>query len=128
MALVVGMMTVFAKLPAGSRLVLGSGGVLVLALIFLRERLLRAYLRSKEIHEETKERVMIAGIPDEIERLLAEIEPEAKQEWSIVDRFDLSERPIDELYGMLKEQAIERVVISPKGLEFGKVEAAVEAC
>ena len=128
MALVIGMMAMFARLPSGSRLVLGFGGVLVLVLIFLRERLMQAYLRSREIHDEAKERVLVAGISDEIDTLLAEIEPEAKQEWTIVDRFNLAERPIEELYDLLKAQAIERVVISPKGLEFGKVEVAVEAC
>lgn len=128
MALALGMMVLFARTPAGSRLVLGTGGIFVFILIFLRERLLRSYLRSKEIHDEVKERVVVAGIPEEIDALLEEIEPEAKRDWTIVGRFDLSQRPIEELYDMLKELSVERVVFSPKGTEFGKVEMAVEAC
>lgn len=128
MAFVIGMMIMFARTLAGSRLVLGAGGMFVFVLIFLRERLLRSHLRSKEIHDEAKERVVVAGIPEEIDTLLEEIEPEATRDWAIVGRFDLSQRPIEELYAMLKELSVERVVFSPKGTEFGKVEAAVEAC
>lgn len=128
MALVMGMMTLFARVPAGSRLVLSFGGGFVFALIFLRERLLRAYLRSKEIHEDAKERVVFAGKMDEIDAMLAGIGPEANSEWAIVGRYDLANQPLDELYGLLKEQSVGRVVFSPKGVEFGKVEAAVEVC
>lgn len=128
MAFALGMMTLFARVPAGSRLVLGMGGVLIFSFLLIRDRLLRVYLRSKEVHEDAKERVVFAGKPEEIETLLAEIAAETQSEWSIAGKFDLTERSIDELYELLKRESVGRVVFSPKGIEFQKIEAAVEAC
>ncbi len=128
MALAIGMMAVFARLGGGSRLVLGNGALFLLLLLLARFQVTRSHLRNRGVDDRHKERVVVAGIDNEIETLLEEIEPEVKQEWIIAGRFDLSNGSIEELCELLKEESVSRVIFSPAGIEFGRVAAAVECC
>lgn len=128
MALAIGIMAVFAKLAGGSRLVLGNGAVFVLCLLLLRFRLVRAWLRNRAVDEAHKERVVIAGDPAEVGGFLKELDGEVAREWHLVGHFDLGRSSTDELRELLKKESVARVIFSPKGIEFGKVAAAVEAC
>jgi exopolysaccharide biosynthesis polyprenyl glycosylphosphotransferase len=59
---------------------------------------------------------------------LNELNPEIVAGWKIVDHFDLETRDVHELFALLKEQAVSRVVFTAKNTEFEKVARAVEAC
>lgn len=128
MALAIGMMAVFAQLPGASRLILGMGGLFTLFVLFARDRLLHSFLKRRELSDYAKERVIIAGSDDEIETFLNGVEPDIRNLWKVVARFDLSLRPVEELYGLLKEQSVERVIFTARDTEFGKVAEGVEAC
>ncbi len=71
---------------------------------------------------------MVAGSGEEMTELLAELDPEIVSGWKIVDNFDLSKRDVSELFNLLKEQSVSRVVFAAKNTEFEKVARAVEAC
>lgn len=128
MALVIGMMAVFARLGGGSRLVLGNGAVFVLLFLLVRFQITRTHLRNREIDDGHKERVVVAGTDSEIDALLADIEPDVKQEWIIVGRYDLANGSTEDLCELLKSESVSRVIFSPSGTEFGRVAAAVETC
>jgi len=128
MALAIGMMVVFAQVSGASRLILSVGGILTLLILFARDRAVHAYLHRQELSDYAKERVIIAGSEEEIDVFLAEVEEDVAGLWKIVSRFDLSQRPVDELYGLLKQNSVERVIFVAKDTEFGKVAEGVEAC
>ena len=128
MALAIGMISIFAQLGGASRLILGIGGVLTVIVLMARDRAYQAYLRREALSDYAKERVVIAGSEEEIDQFLSEIDDETKGLWKIVARFDLSSAPVEELYAILKEGSVERVIFTARDTGFGKVAEGVEVC
>lgn len=128
MGLVLGLLTVFARLPEASRLILGFGAPFVGGLLVLRDRLTRKRLILLEKNEGNRERVLLAGSGEDLSDLYQELDPEVTGSWHIVERFDLTARPVEELYELLKTHPVERVIFATRGTEFDRVAQAVEAC
>ncbi len=127
-ALMIGMFAIFAKLLDTRRLVLGIGFILVFTLLFVRDRIVAARLKQHCQRDSCKERVVIAGSGGEMDELIAELDPEITGSWKIVEHFDLEERSVDELFSLLKNQSVSRVIFAAKETGFDKVARAVEAC
>lgn len=128
MALIISMLSVFARMPDTSRWVLGGGGILIFVLIFLRDRIVTAHLRHRGVRPDLKERVLLAGSEEGIQEILDGLDPDVEESMRIIDRFDLAESSVAELYDVLKTQSIERVIISAGDTSFDKVAECVEAC
>lgn len=126
--LLIGMFSVFAKLVDARRLILGFGLVFVFIFLLVRDRATRAWQRSRLRSGIGKERVIIAGNPDEIDNLITEFGPETVSDWNIVEKFDLRTRTVEDLYELLKAESVGRVLFATKNSEFEKVARAVEAC
>ncbi len=126
--LILGVFAVFAKQIEARRLVLGLGLIFMFIVLLLRDRVTAAWLRRRTQSEASKERIVIAGSGGEMRDLLAELDPEITSGWKVVDHFDLSTREVHELFSLLKEQSVSRVVFAAKNTEFEKVARAVEAC
>jgi exopolysaccharide biosynthesis polyprenyl glycosylphosphotransferase len=126
--LMLGLFAVFAKQADTRRLVLGLGLVFVFVLLLVRDRVTSAWLKRQTETDATKERIVVAGSGGEMKDLLAELDPEIVSGWKVVDHFDLSTREVHELFSLLKEQSVSRVVFAAKNTEFEKVARAVEAC
>lgn len=126
--LMIGMFAVFAKLLDTRRLVLGIGLMLVFFLLLIRDRVMTARLKRNGQLESSKERVILAGTGSETAALLAELDSEITSGWNIVEHFDLANRPVEDLFKLLKSQSVGRVIFATKETEFDKVARAVEAC
>ncbi len=126
--LIVGLFAVFAKVQGVRRLILGLGLVFMFLLILLRDRMTQIWLKRQTESETTKERIIIAGSGSEMAELLKEFDPAIVKGWKVVDQFDLATREVHELFTLLKNQAVSRVVFAAKNTEFEKVARAVEAC
>ncbi len=126
--LILGVFAVFAKQADTRRLVLGLGLVFVFILLLVRDRTTAAWLKRQTETDATKERIVVAGSGGEMKDLLAELDPEIVSGWKVVDHFDLNTREVQELFSLLKEQSVSRVVFAAKNTEFEKVARAVEAC
>lgn len=127
-SLFVGALTVFAQLPNASRLILGVGGLFVFLFLFARERALHSYLKSRNIREDLKERVVIAGNDEDIERFMDELDLEIREGLNVVGRFDIESSGVSELYRLVKEESVERVIFTAGDSGFAKVAECVEAC
>ena len=127
-ALMIGMFAIFAKLADTRRLVLGLGFLLVFVFVFLRDRVVVRRMRRAVLSEDAKERVIIAGSGDEMEHFLGELDPEITSGWKVIDLFDLEERPVEDLFALLKRDSVGRVVFTARETGFEKVARAVEAC
>jgi exopolysaccharide biosynthesis polyprenyl glycosylphosphotransferase len=125
--LVLGLFAVFAK-AFHSRIVLGSGLMFMFFLLLVRDRAAHLWLKRQVESDEMKERIIIAGSGNEMSDLLNELDPEITSGWKVVDHFDLGKREVHELFALLKDQSVSRVVFSAKDTEFEKVARAVEAC
>jgi exopolysaccharide biosynthesis polyprenyl glycosylphosphotransferase len=126
--LFIGVFAVFARIADARRLSLGIGLIVVFILLFVRDRLTQIWLRRRTESDATKERVVIAGSAGEMDELLAELDPEITSGWKIVEHFDLGKRDVTDLFKLLKEESISRVLFSARNTEFEKVARAVEAC
>ena len=126
--LILGIFAVFAQQADTRRLVLGLGLILVFFLLVARDRTTHVWLKRQTESDATKERIILAGSGTEMADLLAELDPEITSGWKVVDHFDLGTRGVSELFALLKEQSVSRVVFSAKNTEFETVARAVEAC
>jgi exopolysaccharide biosynthesis polyprenyl glycosylphosphotransferase len=126
--LFISLFALFARIAGASRFILGLGGVMMFILLFLRERISRSYISSRRKRGIGGERVIIAGTDKEIEEFLADLDLDATSDWAIVERFDLASRTVVELYGLLKREAVGRVIFATKDTPFDKVAQAVEVC
>jgi exopolysaccharide biosynthesis polyprenyl glycosylphosphotransferase len=128
MALVLGMLAVFARLPDTSRLVVGFGALWVFVLVLCRDRWLHAHLLKRGVREELKEPVLIVGSDEEIDSFLDELDREVTEGLRVVGRFDIASSPLDEFYAILKKESVERVIFTAGHTGFAKVAECVEAC
>ncbi len=126
--LFLGLFVVFAKINETRRLTLGLGLFFTLALLFTRDRVFQIWLKRHRSTHVNREAVIIAGSGNEMRELLDELDLEVTSQWKVVDYFDLGTRGLDELFKLLKDESVSRVVFSAKGTEFEKVARAVEAC
>lgn len=119
---------VFTKQLEASRLLLLYGMGLTFLILLLRDRATSILLKRSACAEHQKERVIIAGAGDEMENLRVELDQEVVANWNIVEMFDLKTRSVEELYDLLKDQSVGRVIFAAKATEFGIIAQAVEAC
>lgn len=127
-ALMISMFALFAQLRDTRRLVLGIGFLVVFSLLLVRDRLTIARFRRTTQLDSAKERVVLAGSSAETTALLAELDPEVIAGWLIVEHFDLENRPVADLFLLLKNESVSRVIFAAKETGFDKVASAVEAC
>ena len=125
---VVAVFAVFAQLEGTRRLILGTGALFMFILLFARDRVMSHWLSRRRKKGLGEERVVVVGSEAEINALLGDLDAEAISDWEIVERFDLETRTSGELFGILKEKSIGRVVFTAKNSEFEKVAQAVEIC
>jgi len=127
-ALMIGMFAIFAKLMETRRLVLGIGFLMIFLVVLARDRITYLWLNRKGRKAAARERVVIAGSGGEMNALLAEFDTEITSGWNVIEHFDLTARPVEELFELLKKEAVERVIFAAKETGFDKVARAVEAC
>ncbi len=126
--LFIGLFAMAAKLMDLRRLALGIGFLFVFAALLIRDRITTARLKSQTTQESAKERVILAGSEAETTQLLAELDHDITEGWKIVDHFDLEKRAVEDLFVLLKQQSVSRVIFAAKETGFDKVARAVEAC
>lgn len=126
--LIISLFAIFAKVLDMRRLVLGLGFLLVFLLVLVRDRLTQVFFKRNRSSDAAKERVVIAGSGAEMTALLEELDPEITEGWHIVAHFDLSKQPVEDLFTLLKEHSVARVLFVAKDTEFETVALAVEAC
>ncbi len=128
-----GMVSLFAKPLEGerfgaSRLILASGFTFSFLLLFTRDRITTHYLRNRKVRPEGREPVLIAGSLAEIADFESTTASDILEGFYVVERFDLETKTVEDLYQLLKEHAVERVIIAAGASSFERVSAAVEAC
>lgn len=127
--LIIGFCEVILKWRTHSRATILMGIALGVVFLLARIRLSRAVMHWRIIKGHAdKERVVLAGQGDDIEKLLKTMPPELWAEMEVVGKFDVMNEPVDHLVSMLHERAVSRVVFFVKHVHFDKIEAAVQAC
>jgi exopolysaccharide biosynthesis polyprenyl glycosylphosphotransferase len=125
---VVGLMVIDVMLKReAARAVFVLFGFCGFGLMFLKEEMVRVAFKTKLAQAKFKRRIILAGAPEDTQRLLADI-GQRMEELEVVREFDLNARSIDELVASLHEYSIYAVVIASRQTFFDRVEKAIRAC
>jgi exopolysaccharide biosynthesis polyprenyl glycosylphosphotransferase len=128
MVLLTAVFVAFGKQETQSRAVLLLFPAIAIPVLLVREVIARKWL-GKQIREgRMKLRVLLAGPPADVEKLLASFSPEKLRELDIVERIDISTEPISKLVIALHERSVERVIFAAPHVHLSQIEQAVNAC
>ena len=128
MTLAVGICVLLFKLDPSSRLVLGLGGLFSCVFIFTRFVWVRNVIRRRVKNGASRERVIVAGLPNDTEEFLNDLSAEVTAYIEVRAHFDLGTRNPLDLADLIVEESAQRVIISPKNVLFDKIGEAVEVC
>src|SRR5262249_14967239 len=98
------------------------------SLVWLKEEIVMAAMRSPMARAQYKRRVIAAGAPTEIMRLRQVLKARGGEEIEIVAEFNLVESPISQLADSLHEHSASSVLVSAKHANFDRVEQIIQLC
>ena len=125
---IVAVMVVFFQVDPSSRLVLGTALAMASLLLLIRDGAVRSMLRTSARDDGMKERVVIAGDPEEIEEWLASMPEDVTDYWQVVSEFDITAWDLESLEDILVEHSVHRVIIAARGAVFRQISRVVEIC
>jgi exopolysaccharide biosynthesis polyprenyl glycosylphosphotransferase len=124
----IGLISLFYKMNPTSRALLVIAALLVATLLIVRFIGFKMYMQRRVASEKIKESIVLAGMPEEIEKLYASLSASDRIQWRVVGRYDLASDKWDEFQQLLHDEAVERVIFATKHSEFDKIATAVEMC
>jgi exopolysaccharide biosynthesis polyprenyl glycosylphosphotransferase len=98
------------------------------ALVWLKEEILMAVLRSPMAKAQYKRRVIVAGTAAETNRLSQMLKARAGDEIEIVAEYNLTESSLPHLIELLHEHSVSSVLVSSKHTNFERVEQIIQLC
>jgi len=125
---ILGAAVIFLRLEVPSRSVLIIFALLGPALLLLRERIQVAIYRRSLQSGAIGERIIVAGEPASIEKLLEGFTPVQKLETRVVETVDLAEKDTGALVEALHRHSVGRVVLAFSRMDLDKVQKAIAAC
>lgn len=128
MVLLTSVFVAFGQQAAGSRAVVLLFPALAIPALLVREMLARQWLRKQIRKGQWKQRVLIAGPPQDVDKFMAFLTKEQLAELDIVDRIDISIEPVSRLVIALHEKSVERVIFAAAHVHLNRIEQAVNAC
>jgi exopolysaccharide biosynthesis polyprenyl glycosylphosphotransferase len=128
MVLVTSVISTFGRQAAESRAVLLIFPFLAVPALLAREAVSRMRLRQLVRSGMLRERVVFAGPPADIDKLIASLPPGQIDELQVVGRIDISREPVEHLVLLLHEQNVERVIFAAGRVHLNRIEEAVNAC
>ncbi len=128
MVILTSVFVAFGKQAAESRAVVLLFPLIAVPALLLREIVARNWLRKQIRLGQWKQRVLIAGPQQDVDRLFAAFTKEQMAEFDIVDRIDISTEPVSRLVIALHEKSVERVIFAAAHVHLNRIEEAVNAC
>ena len=125
--LITGFCEVFLHWRVMSRAVLVIQVLLGGSALLFREALTKRRIQQ-QFRSLNRERVLLAGDAEEMERMWQNLGEEQRAEMQWVGSFDPAAEPTEKLVQSLHENSISRVIFSAKHMHFSKIEEAVQAC
>jgi exopolysaccharide biosynthesis polyprenyl glycosylphosphotransferase len=97
-------------------------------LVWLKEELVMAAMRSPMAKSQSSRRVIIAGSPVEIKRMAQTVKAQAGNDIVMVAEFNLMEASMPQLIELLHEHSASSVLVSAKHADFDRVENVIRLC
>ena len=125
---IVGAFVIFFRWVVPSRSVVLIQVVVAGLLLLLREAYQRDLLRRTIARGNARERVLLAGMKSDVDKLLHGMTDEQRGEIDIRGVIDIASEPIATLSDAIREQSVSRVIFAAQHVHFAKIEEAVQAC
>ena len=98
------------------------------AVLFLKERIIVNHVRRKARRGEFRERVLLAGVPQDIAVLEKSFPADQKLLLEVAARIDIEKQPISDLIEAMHRHAVSRVIFAAGHIQLNRVEQAIGAC
>jgi exopolysaccharide biosynthesis polyprenyl glycosylphosphotransferase len=128
LSIIVGGCVIFLRLPLTNRSVPLLFVLIGTLVLLLKERLIVAHLRRKAMRGEMRERVLLAGLPQDIAALEQSFTAEQELLINVVGRIDIERQPISDLIEAMHRHAVARVIFAAGHSQLNRVEQAIGAC
>ena len=119
---------IFLRLPLVSRAVPLIFIVVATFVLLVKERIIIASVRRRAIRGELREKILLAGVPQDIALLERSFTTEQRLLMEIADRIDIEKQPLSDLVEAMHRHAVTRVVFAAGHSQFNRIEEAIGAC
>ncbi|HEY5894307.1 MAG TPA: sugar transferase [Chthoniobacterales bacterium] len=116
------------KLEVPSRMVFIEFAIIAPILLLTKQRLLILWQNAQGHREGFRERVLMAGVPVEMKRLVERFNDEDATRIEIVEQVDIEKRPISDLVQALHRHSVGRVVFAGGHVHLNRIQEAIAAC
>jgi exopolysaccharide biosynthesis polyprenyl glycosylphosphotransferase len=128
LTVVVSACVIFLRLPLANRSVPLLFIPFAVFVLMLKERVIVSTVRRRARRGELRERVLLAGVPQDIAALERSFTPDQKLLMVIADRIDIEQQPLSDLVEALHQHAVTRVIFAAGHSQLNRVEQAIGAC
>ncbi len=128
MSIIVGASVVFLKQPLYNRTVPVFFVLIATILLLAREQVMGFIFRGRVARGELRERILLAGVPQDIAALEGSFTAEQRMLTEIVGRIDIEKQPISDLIEAMHRHAVSRVIFAAGNSQLNRVEQAIGAC
>ncbi|MGI8604690.1 MAG: sugar transferase [Verrucomicrobiales bacterium] len=125
---VIGGFLIFMRKTADSRAVLGVHGCVAGVMLLVKEAAVRGFLRRKAGKHGWREKLVFAGLSEDVDHFINSLPPQQLADMEIVARLDIEHEPVETLVKTLHDSSVERVVFAATHLHFDKLQQAINAC
>jgi len=128
LSIVVSACVIFLRLPLINRSVPLLFIFFSTILLLVKERIIIAGVRRRAERGELRERILLAGVPQDIAALEQSFTSEQKLLMVIADRIDIERQPLSDLVEALHRHSVTRVIFAAGHTQLNRVEQAIGAC
>jgi exopolysaccharide biosynthesis polyprenyl glycosylphosphotransferase len=128
LSIIGGACVIFLRLPLVNRSVPLFFGFVAVVVLLVKERFIAHAIRRRAMRGELRERVLLAGLPEDIAALEQTFTPEQTLLMEITGRIDIEKQPLSDLIGALHKHAVARVIFAAGHSQLNRVEEAIGAC
>ena len=128
LSILVSVCVIFLRLPLTSRAVPLLFIFIATTILCLKERFIVRRMRRRIARGQVRERVLLAGVPQDITALEGSLTPEESILLEVVDRIDIEKQPIADLVEAMHRHSVSRVIFAAGHSQLFRVEQAIGAC
>lgn len=128
LTVVVSACVIFLRLPLANRSIPLLFIPFVTLVLMVKERAIVATVRRRAQRGELRERLLLAGLPEDIAALERSFTQDQKLLMVIAERIDIDKQPLSDLVEALHRHAVTRVIFAAGHSQFNRVEQAIGVC
>lgn len=128
LSIIVSGCVIFLRLPLGNRSAPLLFILIATVVLLAKESVIAMLMRRRAKRGELRERILLAGVPQDMAALEASFTPDQRLMMDIAERIDIETQPISDLVAAMHRHAVARVIFAAGHSQLNRVEQAIGAC